>query len=216
MLKLYGFCVSNYYNKIKLQLLEKGVAFETVIIEPSQDPELIRHSPLGKVPYLVTEQGPLSESHVISEYLEDAYPAVPLLPADPYARAKCRELVQYIELHLELVARRLYAEAFFGGTVSDETKDEVRKLLSRNAGRLAELVRFDPYVAGDAFTVADCSAWVHFPVIALASKLIYGEDFLGAALGADRIKQYMALIGGREHAQLVNRDRKQAVLARGA
>lgn len=215
MLTLYGFCVSNYYNKIKFQLLEKGVEFEAVIIEPSQDPELVRHSPLGKVPYLLTEQGALSESHIIAEYIEDAYPDVPLLPADPYARAKCRELVQYIELHLELVARRLYPEAFFGGTVGEATKDEVRKLLSRNANRLAALVRFDPYVAGDSFTLADCSAWVHFPIIALASKMIYGEDLLGAALGADKIKQYMALVGGRETAQLVNRERKQAVLARG-
>lgn len=215
MLTLYGFCLSNYYNKVKFQLLEKGVEFETVIVEPSQDEDLVRHSPLGKVPYLVTDQGALSESHVIAEYLEDVYPEVPLLPADPYARAKCRELVQYIELHLELVARRIYPEAFFGGKVADLTKDEVRELLARNATALAALVRFEPYVAGENFTLADCSAWLHFPIISLACKKMYGEDFLGAALGADRIKQYMTLIGSRPAAKLVNEDRKQAVLAKG-
>ena len=46
----------------------------------------------GKVPFLRTEQGALCESQVIVDYLEAAYPAVPLLPADPFAAAKVREL----------------------------------------------------------------------------------------------------------------------------
>src|SRR5690606_32356679 len=136
MLKLYGFCVSNYYNKNKLALLEKGIPFEEVDVKPSQDPEVLQHSPLGKVPYLVTDKGALSESHVIAEYLEDISPEVPLLPADPFERAKHRELIQYLELHIELVARRLYPEAFFGGKVSDDTKEEVRKQLQRNLKRV--------------------------------------------------------------------------------
>src|SRR5690606_19216958 len=125
----------------------------------------------------------------------------------------CRELIQYIELHIELVARRLYSEAFFGGKVTDETKDDVRVQLKRNTQRLASLTRFAPYVAGPAFTVADCSAWVHFPVVSRASKAIYGEDLLEDALGAERIRAYMKLVGDREHAQKVNADRKAAFRA---
>ncbi|MEO8837742.1 MAG: glutathione S-transferase N-terminal domain-containing protein, partial [Herbaspirillum sp.] len=30
MLKLHGFSASNYYNKVKLGLLEKGIPFEEV------------------------------------------------------------------------------------------------------------------------------------------------------------------------------------------
>ena len=74
----------------------------------------------------------LFESQVIMEYIEDAYPKNPLMPADAFGRAKQRELVTVIELHLELVARELYGAAFFGGTVSDETKERVKKLLTRN------------------------------------------------------------------------------------
>jgi glutathione S-transferase len=36
MLKLCGVAVSNYYNKVKLQLFEKGVPFEEEIVSPSQ------------------------------------------------------------------------------------------------------------------------------------------------------------------------------------
>ena len=35
MLKLCGFAISNYYNKVKMQLLEKGVAFEEELVAPS-------------------------------------------------------------------------------------------------------------------------------------------------------------------------------------
>lgn len=65
MLKLYGFPLSNYYNKVKLVLLEKGIPFEEVHapVGPGSDPEAhADKSPLGKVPYIETEQGFLCES----------------------------------------------------------------------------------------------------------------------------------------------------------
>lgn len=36
MLKLYGFSVSNYYNMVKLALLEKGLPFEEVLFYPGR------------------------------------------------------------------------------------------------------------------------------------------------------------------------------------
>jgi glutathione S-transferase len=113
-LKLCGFSASNYYNKIKLQLLEKGVAFEEDLVWTGQaQAALIERSPLGKVPFLETPDGPISESMACAEYIEAVYPQKALLPTDPFAAAKVRELIIYSELHLELVARQLYAEAFF-------------------------------------------------------------------------------------------------------
>src|SRR5262245_30530131 len=115
MMKLCGFHLSNYHNKVRIALLEKGVAFEEESVSPSQKDEWLMRSPMGKVPILELDGGRrLAESEVILEYLEDAYPQKPLLPKDPFARAKVRELVTFIELHLELVARRLYGPLFFG------------------------------------------------------------------------------------------------------
>ena len=123
MLKLCGFHLSNYHNKVRLALLEKGIAFEEdANCRPSQKDDWLSRSPLGKVPIIETEAGSLAESQVICDYLEDAYPQTPLYPKDPLAKARVRELITVIELHLELVARRLYGEVFFGGQVSDETK----------------------------------------------------------------------------------------------
>lgn len=202
MLKLCGFAASNYYNKVKLALLEKGVPFEEELVWVGQtDPAA---SPLGKVPYLQTENGPLCESAVILEYIEVQYPQHPLLPADPLAAAKVRELLTFLELHLELEARKLYPQAFFGGKLSDAAREKAAAQLEKNIAAFAKLAKFSPYVAGDMFTLADCAAVVHLPLIASATKIVYGRDFLAGL----PVRDYLARLGERPHLQKVNADRK--------
>lgn len=203
MLTLCGFAASNYYNKVKFALLEKGVSFQEELAWVGETDRL--SSPLGKVPYLKTGQGPLCESAVIMEYIEQQYPQQPLLPADPYAAAKVRELVTFLELHLELVARNLYPEAFFGGKISDSAKEKTGQQLAKNVAAFAQLARFAPFVAGEALTLADCAAVVHLPLVAGATKIIYGRDFL-----ADLpVRDYLKRMGERPSLQQVHADRKR-------
>lgn len=208
MITLCGIPLSNYYNKVKLALLEKGIPFTEERVEThSHDEAVLSCSPLGKVPFLRTPQGALCESQVIVDYIEAAYPGTPrLIPADPFEAAKVRELVAYVELHLELVARELYPEAFFGGQVSDGTKKRVARVLPENIAAFKRLAKFGPYLAGDTFTMADCAGWVSLPLVAMATKAIYGEDLLAAA-GVDW-KPHAKLIGERPHAVRVAADRK--------
>ena len=204
MITLCGFAASNYYNKVKLALMEKGVAFDEKLVWTDRSSGLYEKSPLGKIPYFEMDDQVLVESQVMVEYLEDAYPAKPLLPADPLAAAKVRELIQFIELHLELVARELFAEAFFGGKVSDETKLRVQKTLKRNIAAFAKLARFSPFIAGEEFTLADCAALFHLPMVGSATKVIYGEDML-----ADfPVRDYVKMMGQRETVQKIDVDRK--------
>ena len=201
---LCGFAVSNYYNKVKLALLEKGAPFTEELNWATKDEATLAASPLGKVPFIRTEQGALSESQVIMEYIEDRYPTPALMPADPFERAKVRELVQYIELHLELVARRLYPQAFFGGKVEQSVIDATRKELERNVAAFAKLARFSPFIAGEAFTTADCAAIVSLPLISAAGKTVWGEDPLAATPARDYLKR----MGERAHVQRIAADRK--------
>ena len=202
MLKLCGFAASNYYTKDKLALLEKGVPFEEQLAWLGETDATA--SPLGKVPYAITDDGPISESTMILDYLEARYPQHPLVPADPYQAAKVRELVRYIELHLELVARNLYPEAFFGGQVSDGLKAKLRPQLEKHIAGFGKLAKFSPYVAGDAFTLADCAAAVHLPLVSSCTKIVYGEDLLAAL----PVKDYLKRLGERPSVQKVNADRK--------
>ena len=211
MLTLCGFAVSNYYNKVKFALLEKGVPFQEELVWLDQTDRA--SSPLGKVPFIKTEQGPLCESAVIMEYIEQKYPQNPLMPADAYAAAKVRELVTFLELHLELVARNLYPQAFFGGKISDSAKEKTAAQLEKNIAAFAKLARFSPFIAGDTLTLADCAAVVHLPLISSATKIIYGRDFL-----ADLpVRDYLKRMGERPALAQVNADRKantEAMLAR--
>ena len=202
MLKLCGFAASNYYNKVKLALLEKGVPFEEVLAWVGETD--LAASPLGKVPYAITDEGAISESTVILEYVEQRYPETPLMPASPYQAAKVRELLRYIELHLELVSRNLYPEAFFRGKVSDNLKEKIRPQLEKNVAAFAKLARFSPFIAGDQFTLADCAAAVHLPLVSSCSKIIYGQDLLAAL----PVKDYLKHVGERPTVQKVNADRK--------
>ena len=209
MITLCGFPVSNYYNVVKMALLEKGAPFpEEHVMPRNKDEAVLSVSPLGKVPFIKTPQGGMCESKAILEYVESAFPSPALFPADAFAAGKVREMMIYIDLHLELVARELYGQAFFGGTVPDEVKQSVRRALERNIEGFKRLMKFSPYVAGDSFTMADIVAFNNLPLVGMASKAIYGEDLLAAA-GVD-YKPYLKMLGERPSVQKVAADRKAA------
>lgn len=155
MLELYGFSVSNYYNMVKLALLEKGLPFEEVSFYGSQDPETLAISPRGKVPVLKTDQGFINETSVILEYIEQTQPGKALLPDDPFARAQVLALCREIELYIELPGRACYAEAFFGMAVPDAIKEKTRAELLLGFATLGRHGKFSPYVAGDRMSLAD-------------------------------------------------------------
>jgi glutathione S-transferase len=212
MLKLCGFRISNYHNKVRLALLEKGVPHEEDEKCALPLAEVQRAaSPMGKVPWIEDGGLKLSESQAICEYLEDAYPQKPLYPKDAVARAKVRELMIYLEMHLELVARRLYGEAFFGGKLSDETKKEVERDLAKGVHGLKALVKFDPFIAGKELTYADCAAAVHFPLISMATKICFGRDALE---DLPQAKPYLKMLAERPAFKQVGDDRKAATEAR--
>ena len=212
MLKLCGFHLSNYHNKVRIALLEKGVQFaEDPTCAPSQKEEFLARSPIGKVPFLELDDGRrLAESEVISEYLEEAYPQKPLLPKDAFERAKVRELITFMELHLELVARRLYGQVFFKRDITEEVKQSAKMDLVKGIRAFKTLVKFDPYIAGKELTLADCAAFVHLPLVSLATKHAFGRDVLEEI---PQVKPYLKMLGERPAFSKVNEDRKAAQAA---
>lgn len=207
-LTLCGFATSNYFNKVKLALLEKGIAFAEERVMPSQEPDFLECSPRGKVPFLRVGDRTLCESQVIVEYLEETYPEVPLYPADPLERARCRELTQILELHVELVARRLYPAALFGFPLAADLKDQVAKELALGVAALKRRARFAPFIAGDRLSVPDVAAAFHLPLAALATRTIYGDDRFA---GIPKIPGYLAMLHARPHVAAVEAARREDV-----
>lgn len=152
---LHGFAASNYYNIVKHCLLHKGVPFTENLVYPGA-PALQAVSPAGKVPALTTDSGmSLSESSVLVEYIEEAYPTKPLLPRDPEQRARVRQVMKVAELYLELPARRLLPAVLGNVPVSDAVKKEVQLTLDKGCASLAQLAEFTPWFCGTELTLAD-------------------------------------------------------------
>jgi glutathione S-transferase len=212
MLKLCGFHISNYHNKVRIALLEKGIEFqEDPTCTPKQTDEFLARSPMGKAPFVELDDGRrLSESEVICEYLEESYPQKPLLPKDPLERAKVRELISHMELYLELVARRTYGFVFFGRPVDEQVKQSAEKDLAKGVRAFKALAKFEPYIAGKELTLADCAAFVHLPLVSLATKLAYGRDVLE---DLPQVKPYLQMLGERPAFRKVSDDRKAAQAA---
>ena len=208
MIKLYGFRVSNYYNMLRWAMLEKGIEFEEVHTMPSQDPEYLAKSPMGKVPSIEVDGTFLCETVVILDYLEDAFPAAPLLPADPLARAKAREIVRVCELYIELSARRHYSHLFFGDEINETAVAEVKPVMEKGIRALNQLANFDPFITGSEFTFADIIAYQSFVYPANVAQAFYDWDIIADVKGLAESRE---LISKREHCQTVDADWQAAL-----
>ena len=205
MLKLYGFTVSNYFNMVKMALLEKGIEFEFVDTKPTQEGDYLAKSPMGKVPCLETSEGFISETDVIFDYLEDLGQGQALMPASAYEKAKVRELIKQLELYVELPARTCFAEAFFGGTVSEETKDKARASLKKGVECIKRTGKFSPYIAGDTFTYADIMFMYSVSLAGACAKRVLGMDLLEDLPEAKALSE---LLASRASAQKIAADQK--------
>ena len=210
MLKLYGFAVSNYYNMVKLALLEKGLAFEEVTFYPTQTPESLAISPRGKVPVLGVEAGFVNETAIILEYLEQTQKGTPLLPGDPFARAQVLAIAKEIELYIELPGRACYGEAFFGLPVPEAIKEKTKAELLLGFAALGRHGKFAPYVAGDSLSIADLYFLYSVPLACAVGKKLFDLDLLAEM---PKAKALLERLEQNPHVQKIAADKEAAMPA---
>ncbi|RON77174.1 glutathione S-transferase family protein [Pseudomonas fluorescens] len=210
MLKLYGFSVSNYYNMVKLALLEKGLPFEEVTFYPAQTAESLAISPRGKVPVLGVDAGFINETAIILEYLEQTQKGAPLLPSDPFERAQVLAIAKEIELYIELPGRACYGEAFFGMTLPDAIKEKTKTELLLGFAALGRHGKFAPYVAGDSLSIADLYFLYSVPLACAVGQKLFGIDFLAEMPQA---KALLERLEQNPHVQKIAADKEAAMPA---
>lgn len=107
MIRLYDHPFSPYAQKVKIALREKGLAFETTLPgglgAGGAAGEFLEANPRAEVPALIDGAARIFDSTIILEYLEDAYPDPPLLPAGPAERARVRMLEEVMDTHFEAI-----------------------------------------------------------------------------------------------------------------
>ncbi len=99
--------LSPYGQKVKIALIEKGVAFEAPlpgnIGSGNTGVDFARVSPRGEVPALIDGTVAVFDSTIILEYIEDRWPNPPLLPSAPAERARVRMLEEALDTHFEAI-----------------------------------------------------------------------------------------------------------------
>jgi glutathione S-transferase len=192
MITLHGFPFSNYYNIVKHVLMYKQLPFVEELTYGGGD-EWLAISALGKIPALTTANGEhLSESAVICEYLQQAYPEPTLYPQDPWQAARVRQICKVAELYLELPCRRLIPFSFQGKTPPDALKDEIRQVVQRGIGGMGRLCEFDPYLAGNELSMADIYVRYVNSVVKMMGSSMLDWDILAEIPGMTEWDAQMA------------------------
>jgi maleylacetoacetate isomerase len=89
---LYDYWRSSAAYRVRIVLNLKQVAYDSVAIDlttgAQRDPTYVARNPQGLVPALDIGGAILTQSLAIIDYLDTAYPATPMLPHEPLARAR--------------------------------------------------------------------------------------------------------------------------------
>lgn len=166
---LHHLPLSPFARKVRLALAEKRLPFELRVEKPwERRPEYLALNPSGTVPTLVEENGlAIPDSNVICEYLDEAYPDMPLLGHTLGERVEVRRLVAWLDGKFnQEVTRHLYGERIIkrlsGVGHPDATALRIGfsnlKIHLEYIGWLAESRR---WLAGNALSLADLAAAAH-------------------------------------------------------
>ena len=188
MIKLYGFWRSLASYRVRVALRLKNLPFEEIEVDllagAQFQPDFDAVNPQHAVPVIEHSGHRLIQSLPIIEYLEEAFPQVPLLPKDALGRARVRALAQIAasDVHPLIVPRvRNYLSAEMG-------LDEAQKLrfiqhwfhtgsLALEA-KLAREPETGAFAHGDSMTMAD---------VVLASHVVGARMFKSDLTAAPRL-----------------------------
>ena len=168
MATLYHVPLSPFCRKVRLSLAEKKIDCE--LIEErywEQEPDFLRRNPAGKVPVLKIDGMIMSESAAICEYLEEAYPEMPLMPKDPVGRYEVRRLVGWFddkfhhEVTSKLVYERVNKKVMKQGYPDSKNVKAGSKMIKYHLDYLTWLLDQRRWLAGDVMTLADFAAAAH-------------------------------------------------------
>jgi len=161
--ELHGYRYSVYPRIVAMTLLEKGLSWTHVEVDPFdyQIPEsYLSLNPFARVPTLVHDGFVLYETTAITRYIDEARPALPLQPADPKERARMNQIVAiadsyaYWPLVRQVFSHRVFRPAA-GGTGDEAVVVEGVDRSAKVLAALDNLAAGGPFLVGKALSLAD-------------------------------------------------------------
>lgn len=150
-LVLLNFWASSFAMRVKIALGEKGIEYE------SKEDDLFNKSPLllemnpihKKVPVLIHDGIPISESLIIVQYIDEVWnQKTPLLPSDPYLRSQAKFWADYIDKKIYSTGKRVW-------TGKGEDQEAAKKELIECFKTLERELGDNVYFGGEAIGFVD-------------------------------------------------------------
>jgi glutathione S-transferase len=194
-LKLHYHPLASYCWKVLIALYENDTPFERQLVDlstPEQRAALQRLSPFVKFPALEDrEHGrTIWESTSIIEYLAQHYPGEsPLISANPDGAFEVRRTDRFFDLYVHESMQKIVGDKLRPADKRDPFGvEQARAVLATAYDYLERALGSQPWAAGDAFSMADCSA---APALYYANRVApFGPD-------RSRITAYLARLHAR-------------------
>lgn len=175
---LYHIPLSPFSRKVRLVLAEKRLPFELKAEKTwERRAEYLDLNPAGTVPTLVDDSFAIPDSAVICEYLEEAYPDIPLLGRSLAERVEVRRLVAWFDGKFNNeVTRNLYGEKFMKRLAGRGNPDAALMRVGFIALRhhlqyIGWLAETRKWLAGSAISLADFAAAAHLSSLDFAGDV---------------------------------------------
>lgn len=195
-MKLYGLELSNYTNIIKQLAIETGIDYELVVSFPgSKEGDFPTVSPAGKIPAVMTDDGPICETRAIVAYIAGIRPDSPLFPKTPIEKARFEEIISIADNYIEAPARRHLPELFFKGPKNEAAYGEVKHVVEIGLKALAHKAVFAPHILGENFSAADIYV---FYCLELARSLMLGAYQWDIADAVDGLGDWMDMMAAKD------------------
>lgn len=137
MIEFYQFGNSVCCQKVRITFSVKNLSWRPVEVDlfrnQQYSPEYLKLNPKGVVPTLIHDGRVITESTLICEYLDDVYPNPPLIPKDPFLRAKMRQWSKLVDEGLHEGISEISFSAMFRDRLKKSTPEE-RDVRFRNIG----------------------------------------------------------------------------------
>ena len=169
---VHGVPGSPYVRAALLGLEEKGADYRIAGLDPSasKSAENLARHPFGRMPVLDHGDFRLYETQAILRYLDRVMPAPPLTPTDARAEARMNQVIGITDCYVmhdissPIVFQRLIAPQF--GMPVDEARFAAALPKAKVCvDELGRLLGDQPYMAGEAITIADLLLAAHLAFI---------------------------------------------------
>ena len=169
-MKLHGFAFAPNPRKVLTYLREKGIPFEYVSVSipagEHRQPAFTAKNPMQGLPLLELDDGTvLTESLAIIEYLEEIFPAPPMIGRTPLERQRVRAMERLCEMSILMRVGRIFRNShpmFAGPSQMPALAEQARAELPGVLAIIDRMVADREFVAGASPTIADCTLFAAF------------------------------------------------------